>query len=150
MPITTPQCTRGSTSAIQAKEEPLGSDVDYSSALHALVNSLNKIELHTQKCEKCKHRIILQEAWILDSGASQHFTSTKVDFIDFEVIKNAGEVRTAAAKSTLHIEGKGTILLTHFVENQGTCSLKTARICIPGLVHTRTKCETFVHGFFLD
>jgi hypothetical protein len=51
--LTTPQCTRGSTST-QAKEEPLGSDVDYRCALKALVNSLNKIELHTQDREKCK------------------------------------------------------------------------------------------------
>jgi histidyl-tRNA synthetase len=90
-------CTERSTSA-QAKEEPLGSGVDYESALLALVNSLNKIELHTQQCEKCKKRINHQEAWILDSGASQHFTSTKVDFIDYEVIKNAPEVHTASAK----------------------------------------------------
>jgi hypothetical protein len=82
----------------QAKEEPLGSDVDYNSALHALVNCLNKIKLHTQKCEKCKQRVIHEKAWILDSGASQHFTSTKIDFIDFEIIKNAQEVTTASAK----------------------------------------------------
>ena len=133
--LTTPQCTRGSTSAVQAKEEPLGLDVDYKCALHALINSLNNIELHTQKCEKCKRNI--EKAWILESGASQHFTSMKSDFIDFEIVKNAGEVRTAAAKSILRIEGKGTILLTHFVENQGTRSVKTTRIYpvlyIPGL-----------------
>jgi hypothetical protein len=67
--LTHSQCTIRSTSA-QAKEEPLGSGVDYESALLALVNSLNKIELHTQQCEKCKKRISRQEAWILDSGAS--------------------------------------------------------------------------------
>ena len=102
------------------KEEPLGSDVDYDSALHALVNCLNKIELHTQKCEKCKQRVIHEKAWILDSGASQHFTSTKVDFIDFEIVKNAPEVTTASAKAVLRVEGKGSILLSHFVENKGT------------------------------
>ena len=52
-----------------------------------LVNSLNTIELHTQNCEKCKQLAYSQKAWILNSGASQHFTNTKEDFIDFELLK---------------------------------------------------------------
>jgi hypothetical protein len=55
-----------------------------------------------------------QKAWILDSGASQHFTSTKIDFIDYEITKNALEGNTASAKAVLHIEGKGSILLRVF------------------------------------
>jgi hypothetical protein len=75
--LTTPQCTLRSTSTAEANEEPLGSVVvDYRCALQALVISINKIELHTQSCEKCKRKIHDQKAWILDSGASQHFTST--------------------------------------------------------------------------
>ena len=132
--LTTSQCTRGSTSAVQAKEEPLSSDVDYRCALRALVNSLNKIELHTQNCQKCKRKVHDRKAWILDSGASQHFTSSKEDFIDFEVVTNAPEVKTASAKAILRIEGKGSILLSHLVENQG---VRTTRIYpvlyIPGL-----------------
>jgi hypothetical protein len=58
--LTTPQCTRRSTS-IQETKEPLGLDVDRS-ILQTLVNSLNKIELHTQKCEKCKHTAYNQKA----------------------------------------------------------------------------------------
>src|SRR5258705_6441847 len=54
--LTTPQCTRWSTSA-QVKKEPLGSDVDYKCALLAPVNVLNKIELHSKSCEKCKRQI---------------------------------------------------------------------------------------------
>jgi hypothetical protein len=116
--LTTPQCIMRSTS-VQETKEPLGSDVEISD-LKSLVNSLNKIELHTQKCEKCKHTAYNQKAWILDSGASQHFTSTKEDYIDFEVISNAHEVKTASAKATLRVEGKGTILLSHLIENHGT------------------------------
>ncbi len=114
--LTTLQCTRRSTST-QAKEEPLDSDVDYKHALMALVNVLNKIELHTQSCEKCKCQTDNQKGWILDSGASQHFMSTNKDFIDFEVVTGALEIKTAAAKAVLCVEGKGTILLSHFVEN---------------------------------
>jgi hypothetical protein len=105
--------------------------------MYALVNCLNKIELHTQKCEKCKQRVIHEKAWILDSGASQHFMSTKIDFIDFEIIKNAPEVTTASAKAILRVEGKGSILPSHFVENKGTQIIKTMCIYpvlyIPGL-----------------
>ena|SRR5258708_5115266 len=122
--LTTPQCIRGSTSA-QAKEEPLGSDVDYKHALIVLVNVLNKIELHTQSCEKCKCQTDDQKGCILDSGASQHFRSTKKDFIDFEVVIGAPEIKTAAEKDVLHVEGKGTILLSHFVENQGVHTKNT-------------------------
>jgi transposase InsO family protein len=147
--LTHPQCTERSTS-VQKKEEPLGSDVDYESALLALVNSLNKIELHTQKCERCKERISRQKAWILDSGASQHFTSTKVDFIDFEIIKNAPEVNTASAKAVLRVEGQGSILLSHFVENKGTRVVKTTRIYpvlyIPGLSVKLLSVGSFLHN----
>ena len=134
--LTTLQCTRRSTS-LQEKEESLDSNVEYSSVANTLVNVLNKIELHTQKCEKCKHRVALQEAWILDSGASQHFTNTKDGFLDFEVVRNAPEVNTASANAKLRIEGKGTILLSHLVEDKGSRIVKTTRIYpvlyIPGL-----------------
>jgi hypothetical protein len=55
--LTTLQCTRRSTSA-QVKEEPLGLDVDYESVFYALVNCLNKIELHIQKCENVSNKSI--------------------------------------------------------------------------------------------
>jgi len=146
--LTTPQCTRGSTSA-QVKEEPLGSDVDYKRALLALVNVLNKIEFHSQSCEKCKRQINDHKAWILDSGASQHFTSTKQDFIDFEVVTNAPEVKTAAANAVLHVEGKGAILLSHFVENRGIRTKKLTRIYpvlyIPGLSVKLLSMGVFLH-----
>ena len=66
--LTTVQCTGWSTSN-EKEKELLSSSVDYDSAMKALVNSLNKIELHTQKCEKCKDKIN-KKAWIFDSGTS--------------------------------------------------------------------------------
>jgi len=107
--LTTSQCTIRSTSA-EETEELLSSEVSRS-VMQMLVNSLNKIELHTQNCEKCKQLAYSQKAWILDSGASQH---TKEDFIDFEIVKNAPKVKTAS-ETVLQIEGQGTILLSHFV-----------------------------------
>jgi len=146
--LNTLQCTRGSTSA-QVKKEPLGSDVDYKRALLALVNVLNKIEFHSQSCKKCKCQINDHKAWILDSGASQHFTSTKQDFIDFEVVTNALEVKTAAANAVLRVEGKGAILLSHFVENRGIRTKKLTCIYpvlyIPGLSVKLLSMGVFLH-----
>jgi len=153
--LTTLQCTRGSTST-QAKEEPLGSDVDYEHTVLALVNVINKIEFHSQSCKKCKCQINDHKAWILNSGASKHFTSTKQDFIDFEVVTSAPEVKTAAANTVLHVEGKGAILLSHFVENHGTHTKKLTRIYpvlyIPGvfLQNKQKVCGNTKHITFHD
>jgi len=110
--LTTSQCTTRSTSTQETKDL-LSSEVDRS-IMQTLVNSLNTIELHTQNCEKCKQLAYSQKAWILDSGASQHFTNTKEDFIDFEIVKNAPKVKTAS-QTVLQIEGQGAILLSHLV-----------------------------------
>jgi len=132
--LTTSQCTIRSTST-QETEELLSSEVDRS-VMQTLVNSLNKIELHTQNCEKCKQLAYSQKAWILDSGASQHFTNTKEDFIDFEIVKNVPKVKTTS-ETVLQIERQGAILLRHFVNIRGTQVVKTTRIYpvmyIPGL-----------------
>ncbi len=67
---------------------------------------------HCKKCEEL-HNI----GWILDSGASVHFTKSKNDFIDYQEVHNAPPVNTAAAKNPLQIKGKGTVLLSHYVKN---------------------------------
>jgi len=53
--------------------------------------------------------------WVLDSGASAHFTYDINDFIEYEKLapKDREPVRTAA--HTIYVEGKGTILLKHKV-----------------------------------
>jgi hypothetical protein len=123
--LTTSQCTTRSTSTQETKEL-LSSEVDRS-VMQTLVNSLNTIELHTQNCKKCKQLANSQKAWILDSGASQHFTNTKEDFIDFEIVKNAPKVKTAS-QTVLQIEGQGTILLSHLVNIRGAQVVKTTYI----------------------
>jgi len=76
------------------------------------------------------------KVWILDSGASQHFTSSKEDFIDFEAITNGPQVSTAS-KAKLRMKEKAQFLLSHLVENNGKRLVKTSRIYpvlyIPGL-----------------
>ena len=114
--------------------------------MNSLKISLNRFVLLAQKCEKCKE--LGHKAWILDSGASMHFTYKLNDFIDFEPIKDAGVVQTAGAAS-LRIEGGGTILLSHFVENRGSCKLTTSRIYpvyyLPGLSATLLSMGVFLN-----
>ena len=130
--LTSLQCTHGSTSKTE-KIESLDS-VDYLDAINSLIPSLNRFAFHAQKCEKCKE--LGHKAWILDSGASMHFTYKLNDFIEYEPVKDAGFVRTASSAS-LRIEGRGTILLSHFVEKKGSREITTSRIYpvyyIPGL-----------------
>jgi len=68
------------------------------------------------------------------------------NFIDFDVIKNAPEVKTA---SVLCIEGKGTILLSHLVENCGTQVVKTTRL-YPVLYIPRLSVKLLSMGSFLQ
>ena len=69
-------------------------------------------------------------------GASQHFTNTKEDFIDFEIVKNAPKVKTAS-HTVLQVAGQGAILLSHYVNIRGAQVVKTTRIYpvmyIPGV-----------------
>ena len=57
---------------------------------------------HECDCEPTKE-------WILDSGASLHFTNDLQDFVEYEKLKEVKIVKTA--NSTAHIIGKGTIIL---------------------------------------
>jgi len=95
-------------------------------ALTSLETSLNKIEPHLSSCAKCRDES--SRGWILDSGASVHFTNCKNDLVDYEVVSDAHPVRTANAKTPLLIEGKGTVLLGHLVENNGKHERKVTRI----------------------
>ena len=144
--LITSQCTTQSTSTQETKEL-LSSEVDRS-VMQTLVNSLNTIELHTQNCEKCKQLAYSQKAWILDSGASQHFTNTKEDFIDFEIVKNAPKVKTAS-HTVLQVEGQGTILLSHLVNIRGAQVVKTTRI-YPVMYIPRLSAKLLSMGSFLQ
>ena len=65
-------------------------------------------------CLPCSHKCDCEtnkpmKEWILDSGASLHFTNDIDDFIDYEVLEGNNIVRTA--NSVAQMIGKGTILL---------------------------------------
>jgi transposase InsO family protein len=87
--------------------------------LFIISNSLNKYNVHASSCEKCKENKMSNEDchWIMDSGASRHFTPMLSDFADFSPYD--GPILSTAAKSTpLQIKGEGTVFLSHLVKNK--------------------------------
>jgi len=87
--------------------------------LHSICNSLNKYSVHTSSCEKCKgHQQNKDKCqWIMDSGASKHFTPVLSDFADFTPYDRP-KLQTAAVKAPLQIKGEGTVFLTHIVTSK--------------------------------
>ena len=82
-----------------------------------LLNALDVLECEHDvlfsQCAKC--RLKLNSMWLLDSGASAHFTNNLSDFIEYKPAspENRTPVRTAA--HTIYVEGEGTILLKHLI-----------------------------------
>src|SRR5260221_12944850 len=109
---------------------------------------LIKLSYTLKVVRNVKHQTDDQNGWILDSGASQHFMSTKNVFIDFEVVTGALKVKTVAAKAILCVEGKVTILLSHFVENLGVHT-KTPTCIYPVLYIPRLSVKLLSMGVFL-
>jgi hypothetical protein len=56
--------------------------------------------------------------WLMDSGASAHFTSDINDFIEYMPLppKERSPVKTAT--HTIYVEGRGTVLLKHYIHNK--------------------------------
>lgn len=47
--------------------------------------------------------------WLIDSGASEHFTYDINDFVDYEILKSHMSVKTT--NSTAEVRGIGTVIL---------------------------------------
>ena len=87
--------------------------------LLSISDSLNKYYVHASSCEKCKENKHKKGDchWIMDSGASRHFTPTLSDFADFRPYD--GPILSTAAKSTpLQIKGEVTVFLSHLVKDK--------------------------------
>src|ERR1700694_3648516 len=85
--------------------------------LRKLSRSLNKYDVHASNCEKCKGKEKDKCQWIMDSGASKHFTPMLSDFADFRPY-DGPILQTAAVKAPLQIKGEGTVFLSHKVTNK--------------------------------
>ena len=70
------------------------------------MNSLPSLSLGDENLTKAE--------WMLDSGASDHFTGDINDFVEYEAFTSPVSVQTAT--TTSRIEGAGTVILK--VENE--------------------------------
>jgi hypothetical protein len=73
----------------------------------AVVNNSKKYN-----CSPCSHECDHKETkeWLIDSGASAHFTNNINDFVEYEELTSQTFVKTA--KSSTQIRGKGTVILS--------------------------------------
>ena len=112
-------------------------DVDLDS-LQSTINCFNNLK-HFANCSKCeKGKPQLEKngfcQWILDSGASQHFTNTLSDFSEYTLIKDAcQDVQTAAKGTTIKFAGKGTVFLSYRVDTPSGRQTKVT--CLENVIY---------------
>ena len=99
----------GLTFLRQVHSTPERTTIDNSLQLDRNIAELyNKIS-----CHKCSHgcdcKTDNMKDWLIDSGASEHFTYDINNFFGYEVLKNHLSVRTA--NSTTEVRGIGTVFL---------------------------------------
>ena len=62
--------------------------------------------------------------WLLDSGASVHFTFSKNDFIEYMSFSESERLPVRTAAHQIFVEGSGAVFLQHYINE----SLVTTRI----------------------
>jgi hypothetical protein len=72
--------------------------------------------------------------WLLDSSASTHFTHEIRDFIEYTPFKPSEQSPIATVSNVIYIEGKGTVLLKHKVDNKLVTTHLYPVLYIPKLI----------------
>ncbi len=67
-------------------------------------------------CAKCKEHT--KNMWLLNLGASAHFTNNISDFIDYSPLAKSDRMSVKTVAHTIYVEGTGTILLKHYIANK--------------------------------
>jgi len=81
-----------------------------------LMSQKNKIPLYTSlNCGKC-NSCLSGAPWLMDSGASKHFTMNLDEFSSYELIPANNKNKVITANEETFIEGKGTVFLQHNVK----------------------------------
>ncbi len=71
---------------------------------------------YLSQCAKCKEHT--NNMWLLDSGASAHFTNNISDFIDYTPIAKSDRMPVKTVAHTIYVEGTGSALLKHYIANK--------------------------------
>jgi len=81
---------------------------------HMSQENLNPLcmSLNCGKCNSC----LPGAPWLMDSGASKHFTMNMSEFSSYESILANSKNKVITANGETFIEGKGTVFLKHEVE----------------------------------
>ena len=86
--------------------------------LRKLSSVENRFFNHCAECARCKKGKRPVKSgfvdWILDSGASKHFTHELSDLAEYKLY-DGPSLTTAAKKAPLQVKGEGTMFLTHDV-----------------------------------
>jgi hypothetical protein len=72
-----------------------------------------KVKKHREECKTCKHRHHDSGEWIMDSGASLHFTGNEQDF---SAIEYGDFGMTETANGITKITAVGTVFIKHLIE----------------------------------
>ena len=101
-----------------------GSEVTqlYNMSIDALDIVKCKHDVIFSQCAKC--RMKMSSMWLLDSGASVHFTFNKNDFIEYMSFSESERLPVRTAARQIFVEGSGTVLLQHYIDG----SLVTTQI----------------------
>ena len=91
-------------------------------------DSANK---HISCCKNCQ--VTKNKQWLLDSGATHHYTNDQKDFIDYKEFEQLIEVNTAEKEMPIFIKGCGTILIRTYDRDQCTLTCLHPVYYIPNL-----------------
>ena len=97
-------------------------------ALHGLIASLTALGIQYNfvkncSCSNCKHSKPVQPQWLLDSGASMHFTGQRSDLIN--IYKLDKPIHIQMANNIAHIDQARTVFITHTVYLQNGKAYET-------------------------
>ena len=132
--------TAGITFLRQVHSTPERTTINNSLQLDSNITELNNNIFCLNCSHGCDCKTDSKKEWLIDSGASEHFTYDINNFIDYEVLKNHSSVKTA--NCTAEVRGKGTVIL----------ALNTGEIVrISPVYHIPTlTCQLLAMGKFLQ
>jgi transposase InsO family protein len=119
---------------VSARSQRKQEERQYNNMLSSVVSKLYSINLGVLDILKCEHDDFftqcarcnkrLETLWLLDSGASAHFTNRKSDFISYQPYSQSDRQPVRTAAHMIFVEGSGTVLLRHYVNK----TLVTTRV----------------------
>ena len=96
---------------------------------------------HSKECA-CKHEDDGRMFWILDSGASTHFTPHHSDFINYVELKGDDCIPVQTAGDVIHVTGCRHVLIqwmdhvhkkSHLLDLHSTCHIPNLGVCLISL-----------------